>query len=140
MEKIIHADMVRQLVKPGGDIIETLTPDKMNLLHMAVGVSGEAGELIDAVKKAVIYNKPLDRENIVEELGDLEFYMEGIRQQLCISREETLEANVVKLGYRYKGHNYSDRQAIERADKQPVGMICPHGISLNQPCVQCARH
>lgn len=38
---------------------------------MATGVSGEAGELLDAVKKSVVYKKPLDRENVVEELGDL---------------------------------------------------------------------
>ena len=51
---------------------------------MVVGVSGEAGELLDAVKKAVIYRKPLDLENVIEELGDLEFYMEGLRQGLEI--------------------------------------------------------
>jgi NTP pyrophosphatase (non-canonical NTP hydrolase) len=116
--KFTHQEMVTNLVKPGADIIATLTPESANLLHMAVGVSGEAGELIDAVKKHVIYNKPLDRKNMVEELGDIEFYLEGIRQQTGITREETLDYNIGKLGHRYQGHKYSDAAAQQRADKQ----------------------
>ena len=34
--------------------IESSDPNQLRLLHMAVGISGEAGELIDAVKKHVI--------------------------------------------------------------------------------------
>jgi len=112
-----HADMVNSLVKPGEEIIQTLTPKMMNALHMAVGVSGEAGELLDAVKKYVIYNKPVDFNNIVEELGDLEFYMQGLRAEFGITREETLRANVAKLGKRYHQGTYSDKQAQDRADK-----------------------
>lgn len=85
---------------------------------MAIGVSGEAGELLDAIKKVVIYNKPIDRENVVEELGDIEFYLEGLRQSLGITREETIAANINKLGKRYEGLKYSDQAAQDRADKQ----------------------
>jgi len=84
---------------------------------MATGVSGEAGELLDAVKKAVIYDKILDRDNVIEELGDLEFYMEGVRQLLEISREETLSRNMEKLVVRYHNYQYSDAAAQERKDK-----------------------
>lgn len=114
--------MVAALVKPGEDILTTLNPGKTNLLHMTIGVSGEAGELLDAVKKHVVYNKDLDRVNIVEELGDLEFYLEGIRQELNITRDETLEANISKLltsdKARYKMGKYTDAQAQDRADKK----------------------
>lgn len=109
--------MVAALVKPGADIIRSLTPGRANALHMAVGVSGEAGELLDAVKKWVIYDKPVDRANVVEELGDLEFYMEGLRSELGITREETIEANIAKLSKRYHTGGYTDRQAQDRADK-----------------------
>jgi hypothetical protein len=54
---------------------------------------------------------------VVEELGDLEFYMEGLRQATGITREETLAANIAKLGKRYQNHLYSDGQAQSRADK-----------------------
>ena len=114
---INYAAMVATLAKPGEAILTSLTPDRCHLLHMAVGVSGEAGELLDAVKKATIYGKPIDRENVIEELGDLEFYMEGLRQGLGITREETLQANVAKLGARYAAGKYSDKAAIARADK-----------------------
>lgn len=115
-----YAKMVEALAKPGEAIVEEMTPFKAHLLHMAVGISGEAGELLDAIKKAVIYNKPIDRENVIEELGDLEFYMEGLRQGLGLSREETLAANVRKLSKRYEGLKYSNAAAQARADKVEV--------------------
>ena len=114
----MYANMVSVLAKDGKIIAEELTGEDAHLLHMAIGVSGEAGELLDAVKKATIYRKPLDRTNVIEELGDLEFYMEGLRQGLGISRAETFEANIAKLSVRYEGMKYSDSAAQARADKQ----------------------
>jgi NTP pyrophosphatase (non-canonical NTP hydrolase) len=87
--------------------------------HMIIGICGEAGELADNIKRATIYEKEWDRKNAVEELGDLEFYMAGLRQMTGISRRETLEANVEKLRARYPLGEYSDQAAQERADKQP---------------------
>lgn len=115
--KPTYAEFVARLAKPGAAILETLTPEKIDLLHHAVGVSGEAGELIDAVKKLTIYNKPLDRANVVEELGDLKFYIQGIMNSLQITDEEVEEGNRTKLAERYKGLNYSDAAAQARADK-----------------------
>jgi NTP pyrophosphatase (non-canonical NTP hydrolase) len=111
-----YSDMVKFLAKPGAEIASNLSGRKAHLIHMVMGISGEAGELLDAIKKHGIYGKQLDTKNVIEELGDLEFYMEGLRQGLCISREETIKANIEKLSVRYK-HGYSDQAAIERADK-----------------------
>ena len=116
-QPIQHPDMVRSLVKPGANIIANLTPAAADAWHHATGISGEAGELLDAIKKHVIYNKPLDRDNVIEELGDLEFYMEGLRQNLGVTRQETIAANINKLSVRYAGLKYSDKAAQERADK-----------------------
>ena len=112
-----YSEMVESLKKPGTAILRDMDCVKLDLIHMAIGISGEAGELLDAVKKATIYNKPIDRENVIEELGDLEFYMEGLRQVMNISREEVISANMAKLGKRYRTGQYSDQQAQERADK-----------------------
>lgn len=117
MSDISHPEMVRALVKKPGAIIAQLTEDKVDMIHAIMGISGEAGELLDAIKKATIYDKPLDRTNVVEELGDLEFYMEQLRQSLGITREQTLEANIAKLRKRYEGFQYSDQAAHARADK-----------------------
>lgn len=86
------------------------------LMHAAIGIAGEGGELLDAVKKVWVYNKPIDRYNIIEELGDLEFYMEAIRAQLGITREETILANIEKLKERYP-QGYTDFHAQARLDK-----------------------
>jgi NTP pyrophosphatase (non-canonical NTP hydrolase) len=115
---IKHHEMVKALAKSGEQIAAEINADDAHLMHMAIGISGEAGELLDAIKKQVIYRKPLDRENVLEELGDLEFYMEGIRQGLGITREQCLEANIAKLSRRYEGMKYTDDAAQERADKQ----------------------
>lgn len=112
------SEMVEALAKPGVDIVRSMSPTRAHVLHMAVGVSGEAGELLDAIKKHVIYDKTIDRENVVEELGDLEFYMEGLRRGLGITREETLAHCQRKLAKRYASGSYSNKAAQDRADKR----------------------
>jgi NTP pyrophosphatase (non-canonical NTP hydrolase) len=86
------------------------------LVHSAIGIAGEAGEILDAIKKIWVYNAAIDRENLIEELGDLEFYMQALRTRIGVSRTEVINANVSKLQRRYpKG--YTDRAARERLDK-----------------------
>lgn len=88
-----------------------------NLLHPAVGISGEAGELLDAIKKVWIYNKATDVENIVEELGDILFYIQMMANIFDTTIEDLIEENVRKLEKRYPT-GYSDKDAVARADKK----------------------
>lgn len=120
MKELDYRAFVAMKKKPGADIVSAMTPEQADALHMAVGVAGEGGELLDAIKRWTIYQKPLDRDNVVEELGDLEFFMEGLRQRLGIPRDETLHANRVKLDARYR-EGYTDAEAHDRADKRPAG-------------------
>lgn len=77
MKKTIkHIDMVAILVKPGQDIIGGLTPESAHLWHMATGVSGEIGELLENL---VLGDTT---ENLVEEFGDTEFYHQAIATAL----------------------------------------------------------
>lgn len=112
-----HPSMVTALAKDGQEILQTLTPLDCHLWHMASALCGETGELLDAIKRAVIYRKEIDLVNVVEELGDIEFYLEGLRQGLNITRESCLLANVSKLSVRY-GNKYTDVAAQLRKDKQ----------------------
>jgi len=112
-----YSEMVAALAKPGHEILHSMGPNDAHNLHMAVGISGEAGELLDAIKKAVIYRKPLDTENVIEELGDLEYYLHGLRDSLGISREETIIHNMNKLRKRYPSGNYTNAHAQTRLDK-----------------------
>ena len=113
-----HRKLVSNLEKDPADILASLTIEKVSLWHMQTGVAGEAGELVDAIKRYVIYGKPIDFNNVIEELGDLEFYMQGIRDRLGIRREETIQANILKLQDRYVEGKYTDHHASERLDKQ----------------------
>lgn len=99
---------------PDGQHISTEVYD---LLHAVLGISGEAGELLDAVKKTFIYNKPLDVVNAKEELGDLLWYIALACRTLDVSFEEIMQMNIDKLSKRYP-EKYTDADAIARADKQ----------------------
>ena len=46
--------------------------------HMGLGIVGEMGEIVDQLKKAYIYGKAIDQVNIVEEVGDVAWYVAGI--------------------------------------------------------------
>lgn len=113
-----HAEMVQALVKPGKAVLAGLSPAKAHLLHMALGLAGEAGEVVDALKKCVIYGKLLDRDHLTEELGDVEFYLQGLRAAAGISRDSCLAANTTKLRLRYASGAYTNEQAQARADKE----------------------
>ena len=97
-----------------------LEASQAHLLHMAIGIVGEASELLEAVVKH-IDGERLDVENCLEESGDIEFYHEGFRQALGFSRVKALNHNVHKLvggdKPRYEGGEYSDQAAQTRADK-----------------------
>lgn len=187
-QNIAHPEMVAKLFKSGETMQQELTPIDLEIIHATIGIVGELGELLAGVEFAMAHSQKPDRENIVEELGDYEFYMEHLRTKLNITRdevltypdvcivpsgpvrtaahmlvystdlldhikkmvvyrkpidrpnillnmskieylltpfrvyflisyEETIAANIEKLSIRYKGFQYSDQQAQDRADK-----------------------
>jgi len=81
--------------------------------HAVMGIVTEAGELIDAVKKAKIYGLKLDRTNIIEEMGDLMWYLALLTDDLNTSFEEIWDKNIRKLKIRYP-QAYSDNKALKR--------------------------
>ena len=124
-------------------------PSYMDIYHMAVGLSGEAGELIDTCKKHALYDAPLNVVNLAEELGDLEFFFEGFEQcradlqefrdenlvfwlkslrieidriydMAGFTREQILQGNIDKLLKRYPNGGFSNADAQARADKVPA--------------------
>lgn len=118
--KIKYSEFVHTLRKDPVVLLSEKTPVKIDMDHAVFGICGEAGEIADAVKKHTIYNQPFDkarRDHLVEELGDMEFYLEQLRAVCVISREECIKANIEKLHVRYNGLKYSDKAAEVRADK-----------------------
>ena len=113
-----YSEFVDLLSKPGSEILDQLTADQAELLHMGVGVAGEGGEVSDVIKAHTIYQKPLDRVQLVEELGDLKFFMTRIMTMTGITHEELDLSNKTKLAKRYAKLSYSNEAAVGRADKQ----------------------
>ena len=83
------------------------------LLHAGIGLSTEAGEFLDALKKHIFYGKELDRVNLAEELGDLFWYMAIVGDELGIKFEDVMDRNITKLKARY-GENFSEEKAEHR--------------------------
>lgn len=88
----------------------------LRLIHGIMGLSGEVGELTDAIKKSVMYNKTLDVENVKEELGDMLWYMSLLLDEVGSSFEEVMKMNHDKLEARFPG-GFTEKLAQERRDK-----------------------
>jgi len=82
-----YAKLVSELKKPGLLICEEMTPFKADLLHMAVGIMGEVVE----------YKFAPSDDDIVEELGDIYFFLEGIRQIIKVSDDQYYDIGPVSL-------------------------------------------
>lgn len=71
------------------------------LALMALGLAGEAGEVADEVKKYLFHGKPLDRDHLVKEIGDVLWYVDRLLIWLGASMSDAMAANVRKLANRY---------------------------------------
>lgn len=87
-----------------------------DLLHAGIGVSGEAGELLDSLKKSWVYGSPVDFKNLVEEAGDCLFYLQMLCNTLEVPMLAVIQQNMDKLMRRYP-EGYSDAAALARMDK-----------------------
>ena len=87
-----------------------------DLMHAALGLAGEAGEFADAVKKNFVYGRELDRENAIEELGDILWFVALGCNALGVSMADVAQANIDKLRRRYP-EKYEDELAYKRMDK-----------------------
>jgi len=85
----------------------------IRLMHGAIGLTTEAGEFIDALKKHVFYGKELDRVNLAEEMGDLFWYLAIIADELKIDFESVMKTNIEKLKARY-GEKFCEDKAENR--------------------------
>lgn len=112
-----YPTFVESRCKDGATIKLELTPRQAHLIHMVLGLCGEIGELADAIKKHVIYQKELDYKNVREEAGDVRFYYTGLLNGVGMTDNEVIADNIEKLQKRYHTGAYSDKQAQERADK-----------------------
>ena len=94
----------RTLIEKGKD---------MNMLHGAIGIGTEAGELLDTFKRNIFYGKPLDTVNIKEELGDIMWYVAILCRELELDMDDVLQTNIDKLRARYP-EKFTSHHALNR--------------------------
>lgn len=100
----------------------------IRLNHAVWGIVTEAGELMDLMKKHYVYNRTLNFDDIIDELGDLLFYAFQAIDEIISSAipfEDKLEIiirrNMAKLlsrypeGYSHDRANNRDVDAEKRA-------------------------
>jgi NTP pyrophosphatase (non-canonical NTP hydrolase) len=78
--------------------------DVPRLLTAALGMSAEAGEFTEVVKKIMMQGKPYNEENVFHmkrELGDICWYLAQACMALDTNFEEVLQMNYEKLSARY---------------------------------------
>ena len=89
------------------------------LLTGAVGLSAEAGELMEIVKKLIFQGKPANEETIFHmkrECGDICWYLMQVLMALDTSIEEVIEMNVEKLKSRYPSGEFDPWYSENRQD------------------------
>lgn len=67
----------------------------------ALGVGGEAGEVCDLVKKYEAHGRPIDRNEIGNEIGDVLWYLSALASTYGLTLEECARMNEAKLQKRY---------------------------------------
>lgn len=104
------------------------------LQNVALGLSGEAGEVADVVKKTVHHGHSLLRgdntrglpksegihvHELAKELGDIMYYVSVGAHELGYTLQEIAEININKLSKRYP-EGFSAEASINRVDTKEV--------------------
>lgn len=85
------------------------------LMNAALGLAGEAGEVSDLVKKFFFHGHPLNREKLIDELGDIQWYIVLGCVGLGVTLEEVMQRNIEKLLKRYPD-KFSTEASINRSE------------------------
>lgn len=71
------------------------------VLNGVMGLCGEAGEVVDLLKKSYFQGHGLDKSHMAEELGDVAWYLSVSAFAIGYDLETILQMNVNKLRKRY---------------------------------------
>ena len=93
--------------------------DVPRLLTAALGLTAEAGEFTEVVKKIILQGKPYNNENVFHmkrELGDICWYIAQACMALDTTFDEIIEMNVEKLKARYPGGEFNIHKSENRKE------------------------
>jgi NTP pyrophosphatase (non-canonical NTP hydrolase) len=125
-----YLEFVRETTSPAStDIAQLLTrltqldveedADVPRLLTASLGMSAEAGEFTEIVKKIILQGKPWNEENafhLKRELGDICWYLAQACMALDTTFDEVIEMNVEKLEARYPGGTFDVHYSENRQE------------------------
>ena len=77
--------------------------------HAVMGMVTESAKLMSILKKTKIYGKDLDRLGLIDEAGDVMWYLAILADELGVSFEDLWEKNIAKLQKRYPEKFTSDK-------------------------------
>ena len=89
--------------------------DPGDLLNGALGLTGEAGEVVDIIKKHIFHGHALYIDELVKELGDVLWYVALISEAIGKSLDTIMEVNIEKLKNRYP-EGFSESASINRTE------------------------
>ncbi|MCA9423661.1 MAG: nucleoside triphosphate pyrophosphohydrolase family protein [Candidatus Omnitrophica bacterium] len=72
-------------------------PDEVELAYLTLGLSGEAGEIANKVKKVFRDGREISREDMKSELGDVLWYVANLAKAYDLPLSEIAESNIDKL-------------------------------------------
>ncbi len=81
-----------------------------------LGLAGEAGECCDIVKKYKYQGHELNKEKLLDELGDVLWYIAETASGLGVTLEEVAQYNLDKLHKRYHGNKFNKDDSINRPE------------------------
>ncbi len=88
------------------------------VLNGVLGLAGESGECCDIVKKNRFQGHELNKEHLMEELGDVLWYIAETASGLSVSLEEVAQYNLDKLHKRYHGNHFNKEDSIHRMEEK----------------------
>lgn len=72
-------------------------PEKHAIIYPALGLTGEAGEIAEKVKKWLRGDKELDKDGLLSELGDPLWYITSLADDLGFTLQDVVDRNEQKL-------------------------------------------
>lgn len=79
----------------------SIPQEKIDILHAALGIGSENGEIIEELLNSIIQDRPVDVVNMQEENGDLLWYIALSLRKIKSSFGEVMQKNIDKLFKRY---------------------------------------
>lgn len=86
------------------------------ILNGILGLCGETGEVSDHIKKYMFQGHELDQDKLVNELGDVCWYIAIMATGLNVDLETVMKKNVEKLQRRYPD-GFDVEKSIHRKDE-----------------------